>query len=141
MDTNQSKSTKVSLSLFTWTVVLLVSDLPNAIWQTLCGDSTCLAFLGKNWFAADHYLDQPGMETDPDRASLFHPAARADAGTMGYELADGDDCLPRVAEPGWLGSCHGRFPVLKAGGYVHYDHGFITDGKATEGVFPHQGGA
>ncbi|OGN88735.1 MAG: hypothetical protein A2Y88_13175 [Chloroflexi bacterium RBG_13_48_10] len=37
MDTNQPTSTKVSLSLFTWIVVLLVSDLPNAIWQSLCG--------------------------------------------------------------------------------------------------------
>jgi membrane protease YdiL (CAAX protease family) len=37
MDTNQSESIKVSISLFTWIVVLLVSDLPNAIWQTLCG--------------------------------------------------------------------------------------------------------
>ncbi len=38
MDTNQSKSTTVSLSIFIWVVVLLVSDLPNAIWQALWGE-------------------------------------------------------------------------------------------------------
>lgn len=44
MDTNQSTSTDVSLRLFTWIVVLLVSDLPNAIWQTLCGNPPAWLF-------------------------------------------------------------------------------------------------
>jgi len=44
MDTNPSKSTTVSLSLFTWAIVLLVSDLPNAIWQALWGEPPAQLF-------------------------------------------------------------------------------------------------
>jgi membrane protease YdiL (CAAX protease family) len=44
MDTNQSKSTTVSLSIFTWVIVLLVSDLPNAIWQALWGEPPAWLF-------------------------------------------------------------------------------------------------
>jgi hypothetical protein len=44
MDTNQSVSPKISLSFFTWGVVLLVSDLPNAIWQALWGEPPAWLF-------------------------------------------------------------------------------------------------
>ncbi len=47
MDTNQSIFPKVSLSLFTWAVVLLVSDLPNAIWQAVCGEPPVWLFWAK----------------------------------------------------------------------------------------------
>jgi membrane protease YdiL (CAAX protease family) len=47
MDPNQSKFPKVSLSLFTWAVVLLVSDLPNAIWQAVCGTPPVWLFWAK----------------------------------------------------------------------------------------------
>jgi len=68
------------------------------------------------------------METDPDRAYLFRPAARADAVAKGHELDDGDYCLPRVAEPSGLGSCHGWLPALEAVGYIYHDHSFVIDG-------------
>ncbi len=40
METNQSalKSKSLRLSLFTWIIVLLASDLPNAIWDAVLGD-------------------------------------------------------------------------------------------------------
>lgn len=44
MDTNQSVSPKLSLSFFTWAIVLLVSDLPNAIWQALWGEPPAWLF-------------------------------------------------------------------------------------------------
>jgi membrane protease YdiL (CAAX protease family) len=47
MDTNQSKFPKTSLSLFTWAVVLLVSDLPNAIWQAVSGEPPAWLFWAK----------------------------------------------------------------------------------------------
>jgi membrane protease YdiL (CAAX protease family) len=47
MDTSQSKSTTISLSLFTWAIVLLVSDLPNAIWQALWGEPPAWLFGAK----------------------------------------------------------------------------------------------
>lgn len=47
MDTNQPKTAKVSLSLFTWVIVLLVSDLPNAIWQAVCGEPPAWLFWAK----------------------------------------------------------------------------------------------
>jgi membrane protease YdiL (CAAX protease family) len=47
MDTNQSKSPNVSISLFTWAVVLLVSDLPNAIWAVLDGEPPVWLFWAK----------------------------------------------------------------------------------------------
>ena len=47
MNTNQHKSTSVSISLFTWAVVFLVSDLPNAIWQAVCGEPPAWLFWAK----------------------------------------------------------------------------------------------
>jgi len=49
MDTPQSdhKSNSLGLILFTWAVVLLVSDLPNAIWQALIGDPPAWLFWAK----------------------------------------------------------------------------------------------
>ena len=44
MDTNPSKSAAVSLSLFTWAIVLLVSEMPNAIWQALWGEPPAWLF-------------------------------------------------------------------------------------------------
>ena len=44
MDAYPTKSTSASLSLFTWGVVLLVSDLPNAIWQALAGEPPAWLF-------------------------------------------------------------------------------------------------
>jgi len=41
---NSGKPKSTSLSLFTWVVVLLVSDLPNAIWQTLDGEPPAWLF-------------------------------------------------------------------------------------------------
>jgi len=49
MDTPRAdfKSKSLWLSLFTWLVVLLVSDLPNAIWQALLGEQPTWIFWAK----------------------------------------------------------------------------------------------
>ena len=49
METNRpsSISTPAWLSLITWAVVLLVSDLPNAIWQALLGEPPAWLFWAK----------------------------------------------------------------------------------------------
>ena len=49
MDTPQAipKSNSRTLSIFTWAVVLLVSDLPNAIWQAVCGEPPAWLFWAK----------------------------------------------------------------------------------------------
>jgi membrane protease YdiL (CAAX protease family) len=41
------KSISLWLSLFTWSIVLLVSDLPNAIWQNLLGEPPAWLFWAK----------------------------------------------------------------------------------------------
>jgi CAAX protease family protein len=49
METNQSedKSKSFRLSLFTWIIVLLASDLPNAIWQAVLGEPPAWLFVAK----------------------------------------------------------------------------------------------
>jgi CAAX protease family protein len=49
METNQSedKSKSFRLSLFTWIIVLLASDLPNAIWQAVLGEPPAWFFVAK----------------------------------------------------------------------------------------------
>ncbi len=39
-----SKPNSFSLSLFAWLVVLLASDLPNAIWQIVAGEPPAWLF-------------------------------------------------------------------------------------------------
>ena len=41
------KTKSLQLSLFTWAIVLLASDLPNAIWQAVLGEPPAWLFWAK----------------------------------------------------------------------------------------------
>ena len=68
-----SQSPPVSLSIFTWAVVLLVSDLPNAVWQASGGEPPAWLFWVKIGLLVVIILYQPGVETHPTGATVFHP--------------------------------------------------------------------
>jgi len=88
MNTNSTQSTAKPASfssiIIAWTVVLLVSDLPDAIWQALAGNSY-MAILGKGWDSVRHDLVRLGMETAVFLTPIFYPIVNTFRRAKGIE--------------------------------------------------------
>ncbi len=129
------------LSLFTWAIVLLVSDLPNAIWQAMLGEPPAWLFWVKIGFLGVLILISLVWKPIQDVRPYFFLLLVLMLALWGMNWLRGTSAYSQWENKvNWVIAMAG-FQLLKAGSCTYYDRGFAVDGKAMEGFLPYTGSA
>jgi hypothetical protein len=129
------KSKSLQISLFTWVIVLLVSDFTNAIWQAVHGEPPAWLFGAKvGLLLAFILVSLVWKPIQIVRTYFFLLLAL-------YRLAARNQRLSPMGEPSELGSRDGWIPTFKIVGRLHHGGGVTADGKAMEGFLLFTGAA
>jgi len=135
------KSKPLRLSLTTWAVVLLVSDLPNAIWQAVDGEPPAWLFWAKIGLLLVIILINLVWKPIEIVRTFFLLLLVLMLALQGMNWLMGTNAYNHWQNRvGWVVAMAG-FQTLKAGSRIHHDCFITADGKAMERFLPYAGSA